>query len=142
MPARSAHSGVGATPRRVEEEDVARAGVRCADEPMRRAQVPPERSGAAVGAEAKAGVMERPLDEGGPLVGGPSLVRPAPSQGRRTLRLEAGRLEDRRRRATCVGAGRRAAERAEAKDDDQRQEDLEPTKSALAGQRQGHAPIV
>ncbi len=28
IPARSAHSGVGATPRRVEEEDVARAGVR------------------------------------------------------------------------------------------------------------------
>ena len=86
--------------------------------------------------------MEGPLHEGGPLVGSP-FAGTAAREGRgRALRLEARRLEDGRRSATGVRGGCRTAERTEAQDNEHREKDLEPTKAALAGKRQGHAPIV
>src|SRR3954471_7201233 len=98
---------------RVEEENVAWPGVRRPDQAMARAQVAPQRPGTPVGAETEAGVMERPFHEASAIIG-----------------------------SSRVGPGRRAAERAEAQDDDHGQEDLQPAKPAFAGQLQRHAPIV
>jgi len=58
---------------RIEQEDVAGSRVRGGNQAMSGAEVSPERPGAAVSAESEASVVERPLDEGGALVGRSSI---------------------------------------------------------------------